>query len=88
MFDNVLQCLVSLAMIGIATSATEDRLRDRDATVIGNNSAGIGDNSAKICNDTTDCQFCRESDPMLNSVLNRDLSNSVPGRQFPKGPVT
>ena len=27
----------------------------------------------------------RESDPMLNSVLNGDWSNSVPGRQFPKG---
>ena len=26
-----------------------------------------------------------ESDPMLNSVLNGDCSNSVPGRQFTKG---
>ena len=29
--------------------------------------------------------YCRESDPMLNSVLNGDWSNSVPGRQFPNG---
>ena len=29
-----------------------------------------------------------ESDPMQNYILNRDWSNSVPGRQFPKKPVT
>ena len=29
--------------------------------------------------------YRRESDAMLNSVLNGDWSNSVPGRQFPKG---
>ena len=36
------------------------------------NTAGIVYNSA-------------DSDPLPNSVLNRDCSNSVPGRQFPKG---
>ena len=45
MFNNVLQCLASNATIGIAASATADRLRDR------NNSAGIGDNSGEIGND-------------------------------------
>ena len=48
MCDNVL-CSVSHATIGIAASATANRLRDRDnATRIGNNSAEISDNSAKI----------------------------------------
>ena len=40
MFNNVLRCLVSQAMVGIA-----DRLRDHD------NAAGIGDNSAEIGDD-------------------------------------
>ena len=31
------------------------------------------------------CRDRRESDPMLNSVLNGDWSNSLPGRQIPKG---
>ena len=42
-------CLASRATIGVAASATADRLRDRDNTArIGNNSAEIGDNSAEI----------------------------------------
>ena len=35
-----------------------------------------------------DRRYCRESDPMLNSILNGDWSNSVPGRQILKGPRT
>ena len=31
-----------------------------------------------------DRRYRHESDPMLNSVLNGDWSNSVPGRQIPK----
>ena len=42
MFNNVLWCLASRATIGVAASATADRLRDRD------NAAGIGDNSEEI----------------------------------------
>ena len=50
MFYYVL-CLASRATIGIAASATADRLRDRDnAAGIGDNSAEIGDNSAEIGN--------------------------------------
>ena len=44
MFNNVLQCLVSRAKIGIG-----DRLRDRD------NAAGIGDNSEEV----SDNPVCR-----------------------------
>ena len=71
MFNNVSRCLVSRATIG----------RDRD------NAAGIGDNSSEIGDDAEGSSILRESDPMLNSILNGDWSNSVPGRQFPKGPV-
>ena len=54
MFNNVLRCLVSSAMVGIAASATADRLRDRDnAARIGDNAARIGNNSADNGNDTT-----------------------------------
>ena len=31
-------------------------------------------------------RYRRERDPMLNSVLNGDWSNSVPGRKIPEGP--
>ena len=48
-------------------------LRDHD------NTAGIGDKRRR------DRQYRRESDPMLNSILNVDWTNSVPRRQFPKG---
>ena len=62
MFNNVLRCLVSLAMIGIAASATADCLRDRDNVAgIGDNSAGndnncaeISDNSAEIGDDAAE----------------------------------
>ena len=48
MFNNVL-CLASRATIGVAASATADRLRDRDnAAGIGDNFAEIGDNSTEI----------------------------------------
>ena len=30
-------------------------------------------------------RYRRERDPMLNSVLNGDWSNSVPGRKIPEG---
>ena len=58
--------------------AATDRLRNC------NNAAGKGDNSTEIDRDR---QYHRKSDPMLNSVLNGNWSNSVPGRQFPKGPL-
>ena len=32
-----------------------------------------------------DRRYHRERDPMLNSILNGDWSNSVPGRQIPEG---
>ena len=49
MFNNVLGCLVSHAMISIVASAAADRLRDRDnVTGVGNNFAEIGDSSAEI----------------------------------------
>ena len=32
-----------------------------------------------------DRRYCRECDPMLNSVLNGDWSNSVPGRKILEG---
>ena len=49
MFNNVLWCLASRATIDVATSATADRLKDRDnAAGIGDNSAEIGNNSAEI----------------------------------------
>ena len=42
-------CLASRATIGVAASATADRLRDRNnASGIGDNSTEIGDNSAEI----------------------------------------
>ena len=34
-----------------------------------------------------DRRYLRERDTMLNSVLNGDWSNSVPGRQIPEGLV-
>ena len=46
MFNNILRCLVSHAMIGIVTSATANHFRDS------NNAAGIGDNAAEIDDDT------------------------------------
>ena len=51
------------------------------------NGAGIGDNSAKISDDTAgivDIATKVKSDPMLNSIMNGDWSNSVPGRQITK----
>ena len=32
-------------------------------------------------------RYRRERDPMLNSVLNGEWSNSVPGRKIPEGPL-
>ena len=54
-----------------------DRLRDRNVAGVGNNSAEIGDDAAG--------SSPSQNDTMLNSVLNGDWSNSVPGRQFLKG---
>ena len=64
----------------IGDRAAADRLRDRD------NAAGIGDNSGgtrRWCR--RDRRYRRERDPMLNSVLNGDWSNSVPRRKIPEG---
>ena len=78
-FNNVLRWLASRTMIGIA-----DRLRDRDTAMIGNNSAELGGRNRRW---PQNHPYHSESDsiPMLNSVLNRDWSNSVPWRQIPKG---
>ena len=71
---------MSCATISIGNRVAADRLRDRDHTAgIGNNSAEIGDDAAGIL------YIAARSDTMLNSVLNGDWSNSLPGRQFPKG---
>ena len=49
LFHDVLLCLTSHETIGVASSTTANRLRDRDnAAGIGNNSAKIGNNSAEI----------------------------------------
>ena len=49
MFNNVLLCLVSRATIGIAASATADRLRDHEnVRGISDNSSEIGDEAALI----------------------------------------
>ena len=84
-FHDVLQCFMMFSESRndrrrrIGDRAATDRLRDRD------NSAGIGNNSAEIGDEWRDRRYRRERDPMLNSVLNGDWSNSVPGRQIPKG---
>ena len=94
MFNNILQCLVSRGTIGITNCAAADRLRDREGAAgisdnaegLGDNGAGIGDNSAEISDDAAGIvDITAKVIPMLNSVLNGDWSNSVPGRQFPKG---
>ena len=52
-FHDVLQCLVSRAIIGIADHAATDRLRDHNnAQGISNNAAGIGNNSTEIVDNT------------------------------------
>ena len=52
MFNHVLRCLVSRVTIGIAASATANRLRDCDNVAgTGDNSAEIDDNSAEIGGD-------------------------------------
>ena len=69
MFNNVLRCLVCRdrrAMIGIDDCTISNRC--------------IGDCLAANCR--RDMRYRRESDPMLNSILNGDRSNSVTGRQF------
>ena len=46
---------------------------------------GLAITSQKLSMTPRDRQYRHESDLMLNSVLNVDFSNSVTGRQFPKG---
>ena len=83
-FHDVLQCFMMFSesrnnrrcRTGIRAAA--DRLRDRD------NSAAIGD-SNKLVIVYRDRLYRRERDPMLNSILNGDWSNSVPGRKIPEG---
>ena len=89
MFYYVRQCLASRATTIVAALTTADHLRDcNNAAGIGDNSTGIGDNSAEIGDDAAACRERRyhcESDPMLNSILKGDWSNSVPGGQIPEG---
>ena len=54
-------------------------LRQRRRDQIGDNSAEIGDCAAGIVD------IAANVIPMLNSVLNGDWSNSVPGRKIPEG---
>ena len=82
MFNNILQCLASRTTIDIAASATTC---PPIASGIGNNEAGIGDNSAERRWHRRDRRYRLKSDLMLNPVLNGDWSNSVLGRQIPKG---
>ena len=84
MFNNVL-CSASHATIGVAALATArppiaSGIGDNSAE-IEDNSAEIGNNSVKISDDSAEIGDRRERDPMLNSLLNGDWSNSVPGRQ-------
>ena len=60
------------------TAWPPDHLRDRD------NMQGLAITPQKLAMMPQGLSIC---DPMLNSVLNGDWSNSVPGRQFPKGEV-
>ena len=89
-FNNVLWCLVSHAMIGIDASviaseiaATPQGLRKRSRDR--ENGGGISDNCRNRRWHRRARRYHSESDPMLNSVLNGNRSNSVPGRQYPKG---
>ena len=100
-FHDVLLCLTIFYDVQRVAqrSAATDRLRDRDnAAGIGNNSPG-GQGSAITAQGSAitlqksammpqarrDRRYRRERDSMLNSVLNGDWSNSVPGRQIPEG---
>ena len=79
-FLRRLEHIESRATIG--DRAATDRLSDPG------NAAGIGDNSAEIGDDAAgivDIAANVIGDPMLNSVLNGDWSNSVAGRQIPDG---
>ena len=78
----------------IGGCASADRLRDCDNAAgisdnfaeIGDDAAGIGNNFAEISDDDAGTvDIAAKVIPMLNSILDRDWSNSVPGRQFPKG---
>ena len=89
MFNNVLRCLVSRATISDWAAADSHIAADsHNAAWIGDNATGIGDNAAGIGGNAAGIGDNSKSGPMLNYVLNRDWSNSVPGRQFPKGNVS
>ena len=78
MFYYVLWCLTSQATIG-----------DRDASGIATTPQKLVITLQKIARNQRwhrmDRGYRQERDPMLNSVLNGDWSNSVPGRQIPDG---
>ena len=63
----------------------------RNPTGIGNNATKIADNTAarRDCDKAVGIAVNATSDTIIitmpNSVLNRDWSNSVPGKQFRKG---
>ena len=85
MFNNVLLCLASRATTGVGAAASG----------IGDNSAEFGNNSAESAITPQnrqwrrrDRRYRRERDPMLNSVMNGEWSNSVLGSQIPDGPLS
>ena len=78
MFNNDLWCLASRAMIGDRRSPQGSRQRRRDRRELRRNRRWR----------RRDRRYHRERDPMLNSVLNGDWSNSVPGRQIPEGQIS
>ena len=74
MFNNVLWCLASRTTNAVAASALAGQLR-RNRRQLRRNRRWRRRNR----------RYRRKRDPMLNSVLNGDWSNSVPGRKIPEG---
>ena len=82
-FTCVLWCLASRATISGATLATTQPLHRRLCRCRSPHGSRQRRRDWRWCR--RDRQYRRERDPMLNSVLNGDWSNSVPGRQIPEG---
>ena len=91
MFHDVLLCLASRATNGVAASGRRSRQRRRDRRQLRRNRRQLRRNRRQLRRNRRwrrrDRRYRRERDPMLNSVLNGDWSNSVPGRKIPEGAV-
>ena len=74
--NYVLRCLVSRATIGIGNRGPPI------ASGIATTPQGLAVTPQKsvMTPQGMDSLYCRESDPMLNSILNGDWGNTVPGR--------